>query len=116
MPERKGRRGGSSGRKSSAAGRTIRMGERSVVGDAAQSLLAPMPLPLDTLAAFRPVGANWQLAGGLAGDPRHESMLTPAPGTGVLVCNPGKAKSDPLVTAWLHGDVELDLDFLLTTG
>lgn len=83
---------------------------------AGQSLLAPTPLPLDTLAAFRPAGPGWQLAGGLAGNPRHESVLTPAPGTGVLVYNPGATKSDPLVTAWMHGDVELDLDFLLTTG
>jgi hypothetical protein len=83
---------------------------------AAQSLLPPTPLPLETLAAFRPTGTNWQLAGGLAGDPRHESALTAMPGSGVLVDNPSNAMHDPLVTAWMHGDVELDLDVLLTTG
>ena len=37
---------------------------------------------------------------------------------GVLVCNPGKEKETRghLFTAWEHGDLELDLEFLLTPG
>ncbi len=41
----------------------------------AQSLLPPERVPLDSLAAFRPAAANWQLAGGLAGNPRHDKKL-----------------------------------------
>jgi hypothetical protein len=83
----------------------------------AQSL-PPEPVPLDTLAAFRPVGANWKLAADLAGDPRREKTLAAIAGTGVLVCNPGKEKETRthLVTAWEHGDLELELEFLLTPG
>ena len=48
----------------------------------AQSLLAPERVALDSLVAFKPVTANWQLAAGLAGDPRRDKTLTAAPGTG----------------------------------
>ena len=85
----------------------------------AQSPLPPKRVPLDSLAAFRSPAPNWQVAGGLAGDPRHDKKLTPAPGTGVLVSNPAKPAPDPvenLLTTWEHGDLEVDLDFLLTPG
>ncbi|MSU49303.1 MAG: DUF1080 domain-containing protein [Opitutus sp.] len=84
----------------------------------AQSALPPEPVRLDSLAAFKPVTANWQLAGDLAGDPRREKTLTPTAGTGVLVCSPGKAPETRghLFTAWEHGDIEVDLEFLLTPG
>ena len=84
----------------------------------AQSSLPPVPVKLDSLAAFRDVTANWQLAGDLAGDPRRDKTLAPTPGTGVLVCNPGTTKETRghLLTAWEHGDLEIDLEFLLTPG
>jgi len=65
---------------------------------------------------FQPLGANWQIAGGIGGDPRTEKNLTPLPGAGVLINNPVKEARAHLVTAWDHGDLELDLDFLLTPG
>ncbi|MBL9201843.1 MAG: DUF1080 domain-containing protein [Opitutaceae bacterium] len=80
--------------------------------------LPPEPVRLDSLGAFRPAGPNWQLASELAGDPRREKTLTAVAGTGMLVCNPGKEKETRthLVTTWEHGDLELDLEFLLTPG
>ena len=82
----------------------------------AQSLLAPAAIPLDSLAAFQAPAANWQLAGGLGGDPRTQKKLTPLPGAGVLVNNPTEAARGHLVTTADHGDAEIDLDFLLTPG
>ena len=85
----------------------------------AQSLLPTERVPLDSLAAFRPAAANWQLAGGLAGDPRHDKKLLAVPGTGVLICNPIIPSSGPLqnlYTTWEHADLELDLDFMMVTG
>lgn len=85
----------------------------------AQSLLPPERVRLDSLAAFRPAAANWQLASGLAGDPRHDKKLAALPGTGVLVGNPLKPAPDPgenLLTTWEHADLELDVDFLMATG
>jgi hypothetical protein len=73
---------------------------------------------LDSLAAFRPVGANWALAAGLGGDPQHDRNLTAVPGNGILVCNPGKDRktSGNLLTKWEHGDIMVELDFLLPPG
>ncbi len=82
----------------------------------AQSILPPEPVRLDSLAAFKSPTANWQLAGGLGGDPRHDKTLTATEGVGILVNNPRDNAKGHLVTAWEHGDLELDVDFLLTTG
>lgn len=90
----------------------------ALVTTRAQSLLTPERAPLDTLAAFKPTTANWRLAGGFTGDPRRDKSLGAAPGTGVLICNPGKTPDTRghLLTAWEHGDIELDLEFLLSPG
>jgi hypothetical protein len=83
----------------------------------AESLLPPERVPLDSLAAFKPTRGNWVVAGGLAGDPRHDKALAAAPGTGVLVNNPRTgAPNDALVTTWEHGDIDVDLDFLIPPG
>src|SRR5438552_231485 len=82
----------------------------------AQSALPPEPVRLDSLAAFKPVTANWKIAGGIGGDPRHEKTLVAVEGTGVIVNNPVEGARGHLLTAWEHGDLELDLDFLLPPG
>lgn len=82
----------------------------------APSVLPPEPVRLDSLAAFQAPAANWQLAGGITGDPRHEKAIGAVEGTGVLVNNPRDNAKGHLVTAWEHGDLELDLDFLMTPG
>ncbi|MEO7598177.1 MAG: DUF1080 domain-containing protein, partial [Opitutus sp.] len=86
-----------------------------VVRAPAQSLLPADQSPLTSASDFRG-GANWHLAGGLAGDPRHDKVLVPAPGTGVLVATPGKEAHDHFFTTWTHGDIDLDLDFLMAAG
>jgi hypothetical protein len=83
----------------------------------AESLLPPERVRLDSPSAFKPLTANWQLAGGLAGDPRRDKTLAAAPGTGVLVNTPRpEAGRGELVTAWEHGDIDLELEFLLPPG
>ena len=84
----------------------------------AQSLLPSERIALDSVAAFKPLTANWQLAAGLAGDPRRDKTLTATPGSGIFVCNPGKTPETRghLFTAWEHGDLELDLEFLMAPG
>jgi hypothetical protein len=77
---------------------------------------AQSPQNLTAPGAVKPLGANWQAAGALAGDPRNDKVLTALPGAGILVNNPTKEARSHLVTAWDHSDVELDLDFLLTAG
>lgn len=82
----------------------------------AQSLLPADSVALDSLAAFKTPGANWQLGRGLGGDPRREKTLQALPGHGVLVNNPTDAAKADLFTAWEHSDLELDLDFLMPAG
>jgi len=68
-------------------------------------------------ARAKPLGANWQAAGGLGGRSAATTKLhRPTRGAGILVTDPTKEAESHLVTAWDRGDVELDLDFLLTTG
>jgi hypothetical protein len=80
-------------------------------------------LPLENLAleapgTFRPLSANWKLAGDVGGDPRRDKQLTPLAGSGIIVSNPGqdKATRGHLFTAWDHGDLELECEFLLSPG
>ena len=82
----------------------------------AQNVLPAVPVALDSAADLKPFTGNWQLAGGVAGNPRRDKVLAAAPGTGVLVCNPTKEQRGHLFTAWEHGDLELELEFLLSPG
>jgi len=77
---------------------------------------AQSPLTLTAPGALKTIGANWQSASTLAGNPRYDKILTGLPGSGVLINNPTKQARAHLVTAWDHADVELELDFLLTAG
>ncbi len=79
-------------------------------------LLPPERVSLDSLTAFRPTAANWKIAGDLAGDPRRDKTLTALDGTGVLVCQATAEARGQLFTAWEHGDLEVDLDFLMLPG
>jgi len=49
---------------------------------------AQSPLTLTAPGALKTLGANWQSASALVGDPRHEKILTGLPGAGLLVNNP----------------------------
>lgn len=71
---------------------------------------------LAALSDFQPTGTNWQVAGGLAGDPRREKVLVPVSGQGLLVNLPDKVNRKHLFSAWEHGDLEVDLEFLLPPG
>lgn len=82
----------------------------------AQSSLPPERVPLDSLAAFRPTAANWKIAGDVAGDPRTDKILVSTAGTGVLVCQATAEARGQLFTTWEHGDLEVDLDFLMLPG
>ena len=73
------------------------------------------PVALDSLEAFRPVTNNWRMAGGIGGEPGRSRDITLLPGTGIVVSNPVEGgTNDQLFTVWEHGDLELELEFLLT--
>lgn len=73
-------------------------------------------LPLDDLSSFRPVASNWKIAGAVASDSSIQNDLRIEPGAGVLVNMPSEEARDNIFTTWEHGDLELELDFLVPKG
>ncbi len=71
---------------------------------------------MTALTDFRPTGKNWQTASALTGDPRRDKVLTTTPGNGLIVNLPDKTNRAHLLSAWEHGDLEVDLEFLLPPG
>jgi len=79
----------------------------------AGSLLSSTPVPLDTLSAFESPGENWTLASSISGDPREEAAFTTEPGEGILANIAPKSSGKNLFTSWEHGDIEVELEFLM---
>lgn len=87
---------------------------------------APAPgiaLPLNDLSAFTAPTSNWRVVGNVRADLNKANTLTTEKGTGVLVniplANaPADAKSPykyDLVTTMSHGDVDLELDYMMAS-
>ncbi|MEO5581454.1 MAG: DUF1080 domain-containing protein, partial [Saprospiraceae bacterium] len=76
-------------------------------------------IPLQDLTAFKPTKENWKITGDLFGDNTNGGPLKTMPGQGVLVCEriEGKSGMDyDLFTVDSHGDLDLDLDFVMAKG
>lgn len=71
---------------------------------------------LSNLDSFQSVSDNWQVAGGVESDRQTEHDLQAREGTGILVNIPSEENNDHLFTSWEHGDLELELDFLMPNG
>lgn len=81
----------------------------------AESPSAWEAVALDSLDAFRPVTNNWRVAAGIGGEPGRSRDITLLPGAGIVVSSPVEGgTNDQLFSAWEHGDLELELEFLLT--
>lgn len=83
------------------------------------SSLPPESVSLINLAEFRPVqGSNWKIAGDVYANRHEDQHLEATEGTGILVNQP-EANSDTnvdLFTTFEHGDIDLELDFLMPKG
>lgn len=71
---------------------------------------------LDNLDAFQSTDENWQVAGGVESNRREKHDLLGLEGTGTLVNIPTDEAQGHLLTEWTHGDLELELDFLMPKG
>lgn len=71
---------------------------------------------LQNLDEFRPVGNNWRLAGDVYYDPIKGGKSTTRSGTGILVNDLSGKSHDNLFTKMEHGDLELELDFMMEKG
>lgn len=82
----------------------------------AQQSLPMSSQSLADLYGFRPVSSNWSIAGDIASDRTKEADLTTSPGEGVLVNRPMQGAWGNLFTNWEHGDIELELEFMMPKG
>ncbi len=87
---------------------------------------APAPgiaLPLNDLSAFTSPTANWRIVGNVRADLNKPNTLTTEKGTGILanipLANPPADAKNPykydLVTTLQHGDVDLELDYMMAS-
>ncbi|SJZ79718.1 PA14 domain-containing protein [Chitinophaga eiseniae] len=81
-----------------------------------QQLMAQQAIPLTDLSGFKQPAANWRIAGDVNADLQKENALTATNGTGILVNLPEKGKhGQDLYTNWQHGDLDLELDYLVSS-
>lgn len=74
------------------------------------------PLALDDLDAFRDTGDNWRIAGAVAANPEQRYGLGASAGKGVLVNLPDEEHRANLLTELEHGDLDLELEFMMARG
>ncbi len=84
------------------------------------SAFAQTQLPLNDLSSFKPnTTGNWKIVGNASADISKENVLNTTPGTGVLACFHEKGKYGreyDLFSNFEHGDLDVELDYMLTKG
>ncbi len=81
--------------------------------------LTTLPLKkidLVDLSEFNTEGTNWQIGGAVYADLNTEGALEVKEGTGVLINKPSDTEKANITTIWEHGDIDLELDFLVPKG
>jgi len=75
------------------------------------------PLSLNDLSAFKAPDKSWQIVGDVAADITQKEVLTTGKGTGILVNLPTrKDKGADLFTGFEHGDLDLELEYMMARG
>lgn len=88
-------------------------------GESREEAVETLPmnsLSLNSLDAFQSAGENWTIAGNIESNRREEHDLHGLEGRGMLVNLPTGEAEAPLFTEWNHGDLELEVDFLMPKG
>lgn len=82
-----------------------------------QQLADQSEIDLKDLSSFKTPGKTWTLAGGVTANLNEVNVLNVAKGTGILVNVPTKKDhGSDLLTIGEHGDIVLELDYLLAKG
>ena len=80
---------------------------------------AQQTLSLNDMSAFRPIKENWVIVGGITASIDQTNMTTTEAGTGILSCKHEIGKygiEKDILTLMEHGDLDLDLDFMMAKG
>ena len=86
---------------------------------AAQEVPKTLPmstLSLNDLSAFQSTSQNWQIAGEIYADWQTDQSLELTDGAGILVNKPTPEAKGNIRTTWEHGDLDLEIDFLVPKG
>jgi len=73
-------------------------------------------LVLNDMTAFKTVATNWKIAGNANLDPSNNAVFIGDSGSGILMNSPTEDTNDNLFTLFEHGDLELELDVMMTEG
>src|SRR4030095_14445621 len=77
------------------------------------------PVSLDNLSAFKDPPANWKTVGSLKAA-YTDTVFSTSPGTGILLDNYDASirfkKGTDLISSFEHGDIYLELDFMMPKG
>ena len=74
-------------------------------------------VPLSDLTAFKDPGKSWEIAGNVSADLSKKNVLNTSKGSGILVNLPGKKKQGTdLFSNLEHGDIDLELDYMMASG
>ncbi|MFK7981822.1 MAG: family 16 glycoside hydrolase [Saprospiraceae bacterium] len=73
-------------------------------------------LSLDDLSAFQATQQNWQIVGEVYADWQTDQSLELTNGSGLLVNKPIADAKGNIMTTWEHGDLDLEIDFLVPKG
>lgn len=73
-------------------------------------------LALDRPGPVSAAAPNWRVVGGVEAPRRERLRLETSPGTGVLANVAGEGSGASFVTPWEHGDIELELEYLVPAG
>jgi hypothetical protein len=80
---------------------------------------AQQVIPLNDMSAFRPIKENWSIVGNVLASIDQTNTTTTQIGTGILSCNHQIGKygiEKDILTLMEHGDLDLDLDFMMAKG
>ncbi|HVI45341.1 MAG TPA: DUF1080 domain-containing protein [Chitinophaga sp.] len=76
-----------------------------------------IPVDLQDFSAFRKAGSSWRIAGEVSTLPDKPNTFNFSKGTGILVNQPDqKNPGQDLYTSMEHGDLDLELDYMMAAG
>jgi hypothetical protein len=73
-------------------------------------------LPLQDLSSFEDPSNSWQIAGDVSAPLDQENTVHSSEGTGVLVNDPSDHNGEDLLTNFEHGDIDLELDYMMAAN
>jgi hypothetical protein len=76
----------------------------------------PSTVPLTDLSFFRSPGKSWSIVGDVSADLGKANVFRSVKGTGILMNMPVDKNGGDLFTNVQHGDIDIELDYMLAKG